>query len=193
VTHRFNCDIRTVHKYINESGNPSRKSRQVKSKLDDFKETIIDKVDSYGSESMAVFKFIEKKGYTGGYQTVNNFVNSHKKSEVKKATIRFDTSPGLQAQVNWKKSLKMISKEGKIFAVNIFLMVLGYSRLKYLKLTTDRTQDTLFGCLFEGFRYYQGIPKEILFDKKSTVVDRDSTTFKNVAINKRFNWNIFYM
>jgi len=63
---------------------------------------------------------------------------------------------------------------------------LGYSRLKYLKVTTDRTQNTLFECLFEGFRYYQGIPKEILFDNMSTVVDRNSTTFKNVTINSKF-------
>lgn len=80
----------------------------------------------------------------------------------------------------------MISKNSEIFEVNIFLMVLGYSRLKYLKLTTDRTQETLFECLFEGFRYYGGISKEISFDNMSTVVDRSNTTFKNIAINKTF-------
>lgn len=188
LARRFNCDRRTVDKYINKSGDLSRKSREVKSKLDAYKEIVIDKVDNYGSNSMAVFKFIQKKGYEGGYQTVNNFVKNHRKSEVKKATIRFDTSPGLQAQVDWKESLKMISKNGEIFEVNIFLMVLGYSRLKYLKLTTDRTQNTLFECLFEAFRYYGGIPREILFDNMSTVVDRSRTTFKNIAINKNFKY-----
>ncbi|WP_202708633.1 IS21 family transposase [Sporosalibacterium faouarense] len=185
LARRFNCNRRTVDKYLKEVDS-SRKSREVKSKLDGFKEVVIDKVDNYGSNSMAVFKFIEKKGYEGGYQTVNNFVKNHKKSEIKKATIRFDTSPGLQAQVDWKESIKMVSKLGEIFEVNIFLMVLGYSRLKYLKLTTNRTQETLFECLFEGFRYFEGIPKEILFDNMSTVVDRKNTTFKNIAINNKF-------
>jgi len=188
LARRFNCDRRTVDKYINETTTVIRKPREIKTKLDDYKEIIIDKVDNFGATSMATFKFIEKKGYTGGYQTVNNFVKSHKKSEVKKATIRFDTSPGLQAQVDWKESLKMISREGEIFEVNIFLMVLGYSRLKYLKLTTDRTQETLFECLFEGFKYYGGVPKEILFDNMSTVVDRSKSTFKNIAINKIFKY-----
>ncbi|WP_202708469.1 IS21 family transposase [Sporosalibacterium faouarense] len=188
LARRFNCDRRTVEKYINSSGDVSRKSREVKSKLDEYKEIVIDKVDNYGSKSMAIFKFIQKKGYEGGYQTVNNFVKSHRKSEIKKATIRFDTSPGLQAQVDWKESIKMISKQGEVFEVNIFLMVLGYSRLKFLKLTTDRTQETLFECLFEGFKYYQGIPKEILFDNMSTVVDRNRTTFKNITINKNFKY-----
>ena len=102
LARRFNCDRRTVDKYINKSGDLSRKSREVKSKLDAYKEIVIDKVDNYGSNSMAVFKFIQKKGYEGGYQTVNNFVKNHRKSEVKKATIRFDTSPGL---------LKLIGKK----------------------------------------------------------------------------------
>ena len=186
LARRFNCDRRTIDKYLNGTVCETRKPRDIKSKIDDFKEVIIDKVDNWGSNSMAVYKFIEKKGYDGGYHTVNNYVKSHKKSEIKKATIRFETSPGLQAQVDWKESITMVSRYGEIFEVNIFLMVLGYSRLKYLKLTTDRTQKTLFKCLFQGFRYFEGIPKELLFDNMSTVVDRNGTTFKNVAINQVF-------
>ncbi|SET78032.1 hypothetical protein SAMN05660297_03622, partial [Natronincola peptidivorans] len=52
LARRFNCDRRTVEKYINNSGDVARKSREVKSKLDDYKEIIMDKVDSYGSKSM---------------------------------------------------------------------------------------------------------------------------------------------
>ena len=188
LARRFNCDPRTVERYINSAGSDVRKPREIKSKIDDFEEIIIDKVDNWGSNSTAVFKFIKKKGYTGGYHTVNNFVKNHKKEEVKKATIRFDTSPGLQAQVDWKESLTMISRQGEIFEINIFLMVLGYSRLKYIKLTTDRTQKTLFKCLVEGFKYIEGVPKEILFDNMSTVVDRSRTTFKNVTINQDFKY-----
>jgi hypothetical protein len=137
---------------------------------------------------MAVFKFIEKKGYDGGYHTVNNFIKNHKKTEINKATIRFDTSPGLQAQVDWKESITMISRQGEMFDINIFLIVLGYSRLKFIKLTTDRVQKTLFECITEAFKYFNGVPKELLFDNMSTVVDRSGTTFKNIAINKDFKY-----
>ena len=137
---------------------------------------------------MSVYKFIQKKGYDGGYHTVNNFIKKHKDQEISRAIIRFDTSPGLQAQVDWKESITMISRQGEIFEINIFLMVLGYSRLKYLKLTVDRSQKTLFECLTDGFKYFQGVPKEILFDNMATVVDRNRTTFKNVAINQQFKY-----
>ena len=87
LARRFNCDRRTIEKYIKDSSNESRKPREIKKKVDDFKEIIIDKVDNYGCSSMAVFKFIQKKGYSGSYHTINNFVNNHKKAEIKKATI----------------------------------------------------------------------------------------------------------
>jgi transposase len=188
LARRFNCDRRTVDKYLNDTNSESRKSREIKTKVDDFKEVIIDKVDNWGSNSMAVFKFIEKKGYDGGYHTVNNFIKTHRKTEVNKATIRFDTSPGLQAQVDWKESITMVSRQGEIFDINIFLIVLGYSRLKFIKLTTDRVQKTLFECLTESFKYFNGVPKELLFDNMSTVVDRTRTTFKNVNINQDFKY-----
>jgi len=39
--------------------------------------------------------------------------------------------------------MKLVSKSCEIFNIQIFLMVLGYSRLKYFELTLDKTQDTL--------------------------------------------------
>lgn len=188
LARRFNCDRRTVDKYLNDPYSESRKPREIKTKIDDFKEVIIDKVDNWGSNSMAVFKFIQKRGYEGGYHTVNNFIKAHRKAEVNKATIRFDTSPGLQAQVDWKESITMISRQGEIFDINIFLIVLGYSRLKFIKLTTDRVQKTLFECITESFKYFNGVPKELLFDNMSTVVDRNKTTFKNININQDFKY-----
>lgn len=186
LARRFNCDRRTIDSYTKNPDVRERKPRKIESKLDDFKGIIIDKVDNFGASSMAVFKFIQKKGYAGGYHTVNNFVKSHKDEQITKATIRFDTLPGVQAQVDWKESIKIINKNKEEFEINIFLMVLGYSRFKFVKLTTDRIQTTLFECLYEGFKCFKGVPSEILFDNMSTVVDRNKTTFKNVAINKEF-------
>ena len=179
------CDPRTVKRYLNGYV-PKRKSKTPKkSKLDVFKETIISKLE-IGCTSMAIFKFIQKDGYTGSYSLVADFVQKHKEEQAKKATIRFETAPGLQAQVDWKENLKMISKHGEIFEVNIFLIVLGYSRMKFLKLTSDKTQRTLFMCMNEAFKYFGGIPKEILFDNMATVVDRANSRIGNVKLNTKF-------
>ena len=179
------CDPRTVKRYL--GGYEPKKKRKIlkKSKLDKFKETIKSKLE-IGCTSMAIFKFIQKEGYTGSYSLVADFVQKHKEEEIKKATIRFETAPGLQSQVDWKENLKMISKHGELFEVNIFLMVLGYSRTKFVKLTSDKTQKTLFGCMNEAFKYFGGVPKEIVFDNMATVVDRANSRIGNVKLNTKF-------
>ena len=189
LARRFNCDPRTVDRYLKiSSGELERKksTRVYTSLIDDYKSIIIDKVDNYGSTAMAVYKFILKKGYKGKYSTVADFVNKHKKIEIKKATVRFETTPGLQAQVDWKEDLTLISKYGEVFKINIFLMVLGYSRMKFLKATSNRDQKTLFYCMIDAFQYFGGIPREILFDNMKTVIDRNKTNFSNVEFNTRF-------
>ena len=97
----MNCNRRTIDKYI--SGAPPRKKREYNSLLDEYKSIIINKVDTYGASAMAIYKFIQKKGYAGKYNTFANFVRAHKNEEQHKATIRFETTPGLQAQVDWKE------------------------------------------------------------------------------------------
>ena len=189
IARRFNCDPRTVDRYLKiQTGEiiPKKSNRVYTSVLDEYKSIIIDKVDTYGATAMAVYKFIQTKGYKGKYSTVAAFVSKHKHIENKRATIRFETTPGLQAQIDWKENLTMRSKNVEIFKVNIFLMVMGYSRMKYLKLTMDRNQKTLFNCMISAFKYFGGIPKEILFDNMKTVIDRSKSTFSKVEFNKVF-------
>ena len=135
---------------------------------------------------MAVFKFIQKRGYKGKYSNVARFVKEHKDKEIKKATIRFETTKGLQAQVDWKEEITLKTKSGETLKMNIFLMVLGYSRYKSICLTQDRTQDTLFRCMMNACAYFEASPHEILFDNMKTVVDRSKSTFTKVEINETF-------
>ena len=190
LARRMGCSRRTIERYIKAKISPEeKKPPTARPKLmDDFKEITEDKVDKYGASAMAVYKFIKKKGYSGKYCTVANYVKTHKAKAQKKATIRFETSPGLQAQADWKESIKMTNRNGEEFVVNIFLIVLGYSRLKFVKLTTDRTQKSLFQCLIGALAFYGGVPHEILFDNMATVVDRNKTTFKQVVFNDTFKY-----
>lgn len=189
LARRYNCDPRTIDRYLKiQSGEivSTTSSRIYHSKLDDYKSVIINKVDTYGCTAMAVYKFIVKKGYTGKYSIVADFVKNHKDTETKKATIRFETNPGLQAQVDWKEDMTLISRRGQPFKINIFLMVMGYSRNKFIIITSNRNQDTLFRCMIEAFKYYGGLPQEILFDNMKTVVDHAKSSFAKTVFNDKF-------
>ena len=154
IARRFNCSINTVNKYldIQENNNITRKYT---SKLDDFKGIIIEKTDDFSANGRSIFNFIRDKGFTGSYGTVSKFIREHKQEEQNKATMRFETTPGFQAQVDWKENFKLINKDGKQFEINIFLMILGYSGYKYIELTLDKTQDTLFECIIHACKSFR--------------------------------------
>ena len=191
LARRYGCDPRTIDRYLRiQSGELIQKksSRMYQSKLDDYKSIIVHKVDTFGCTAMAVYKFIITKGYTGKYSIVADFVKKHKEDETKKATIRFETNPGLQAQVDWKEDMTLINRKGEVFKVNIFLMVLGYSRYKFMMITTDRSQQTLFNCMIKAFEFFGGVPKEILFDNMKTVVDHSKSSFSKTVFNQNFEY-----
>ncbi len=184
IARRWNCDYRTVKRYFEQDIIPIRKITKP-SKLDAFR-TIIEEKANLGCTASSIYHFIKKKGYEGGETILREFVRSIRVEGEQKATIRFETNPGLQAQVDWKEKMKLISKQGEVFEINIFLMLLGYSRTKYLELTIDRSQETLMNSMINGFRYFGGVPKEIIFDNMRTVVDQSRTNYQDAVINETF-------
>lgn len=183
----LDCSRQTIYNREKRLKNPIKKQKKIRtSKLDPYKDIIETKVDKYHCKAMSIYKYIQKQGYTGGYGIVKNYIKQYKNEQIKKATIRFETIPGLQAQVDWKESMRLINNKGEMFEINIFLMILGYSRYKYIELTNDRNQNTLFKCMVNAFGYFSGCPKEILFDNMRTVVDKARTTTTEVVFNKRF-------
>ena len=185
LAQQFDCDYRTVKRYFEKGSTHGilemAKRQTAPSLLKGFEATIQDKIE-LGCTSQAIFYFIHKLGYKGSYDTVNRYVKTFKANKLKKATVRIETSPGLSAQVDWKENLKLVSRNGEIFNVNLFLYVLGYSRMKYIQLTVDRTQSTLFDCLNHAFTLLGGI----WFDNMKTVVDHSKSQFGKAVFNESF-------
>lgn len=184
IARRWDCDYRTVKRYFEQDVVPTRKITKP-SKLDPYRAIIETKVD-LGCTGSSIYHFIKKKGYDGKYSILRDYVRSIKVEGEQKATIRFETNPGLQAQVDWKEGMQLINRRGEIFEINIFLMLLGYSRIKYFELTIDRNQETLMMAMINGFRYFQGVPKEIIFDNMKTVIDRSRTNYQQAVVNETF-------
>ena len=188
LARRMGCSRQTINSKINNLKNTSvKKKRQYTSKLDDFKDIIETKVEKYACSAMSIYLLLKNKyGYSGGYSSVARYVSSFKQTQKVKVTIRFETTPGYQAQVDWKEKLVLVDSSNATYTINIFLMTLGYSRMKFVKLTFDRTQTTLFECLTSAFEFFGGVTDEILFDNMKTVIDHAKSDFSNVVINEKF-------
>lgn len=189
IAKQYNCDWRTVkHYYEARDQNPTvRKSRNLVKVTDGFETLITQKFLVEQAPVIEIYNVLKKNyGYLGSYTTLKRFTKKLKDQEIQKVTMHFETNPGFQCQIDRKESLKLKNKEGKVFEINIFLAVLGYSRFDYIELTLDKTQPTLFKCLTNLFKRIKGVPKQLLFDNMKTVVDRSRTQFGKPVYNQTF-------
>ena len=168
-------------------GKLTNERKKRKSCLDPFIEIIKEKRDRYLCSAKSIFGFIKEKGYEGSYETVKRFISTYKEEQIQKATIRILTTPGLQAQVDWKEEITIIFKNGESTKFNIFLYILPFSKFKYIEFTKDRSQTTLFKCMCNAFTYCDGIPSEIWFDNMKTVVNIHNPNTGEVIFNKDFS------
>ncbi len=174
----YKVDRRTIKRY-NEGY--SRKNTKVirKSKLDKFKEEIKEKLELPGITITGLYQYLNKKEDIGTY---SNFYKYIKKCNLKpqtnnKAHLRYETEFGQQLQFDWKEDIKMISKHGELFEFNIFSSTLGASRLHVFIYSKFKTRIDVQRCLIKTFEYIGGVPKELLTDNMSSIVDTKTHTF----------------
>ena len=71
----------------------------------------------------------------------------------------------------------MVSKHGELFEFNVFSSTLGASRLHVFIYSKFKTRIDVQRCLIKTFEYIGGVPKELLTDNMSSIVDTKTRTF----------------
>ena len=184
----YECDRRTISKNIEiiKNNMPQPKSNRIK-KTDGFENIIKEKVKT-GASAIAICNYLKKHHkYTGSYTIIKDFIRKLNAENQKEAVIRFETNPGFQAQVDWKESMKFKTKSGDTIKFNVFLLILGFSRTKFLYVTESRDLNTIEECLVRAFKYIGGVPHEILFDNMRSIIDKARTQYNEPVFNDEFN------
>jgi transposase len=152
-----------------ETGQVPRPARQSKpSKLEAFKPIIDSRLEIYPElTAIRLFEELKTAGYAGGISQLRAYVARVRPRPTPDPLVRFETDPGHQAQVDFAE---FTFPWGKRYAL---LLVLGYSRLLWLKFYPKQDMQTLFSGLEEAFGFFGGVPREILFDQMASVITRD--------------------
>lgn len=187
LARQYGCCWETIDRRLNpEKYKREKRKRIYTSKLDEFKNLIDEKIENENIPATGIYFLLkEKYQYTGKYGIVRKYVSNKKKNIINNLTIRFETIKGYQSQVDWKEKMKLLDKDGNEYIISIFLIVLGNSRFKYIELTFDQTQKTLFNCLTNAITYFGGTTEEILFDNMKTIVDHTKSEYTKVVINSK--------
>ena len=185
LARQYGCCWETIDRRLNpDKYKKDKKTRVYKSILDEYKGIIDEKIENYNIPATGIYFLLKDKyGFSGKYGIVRIYVSNKKERIIANLTIRFETIKGFQSQVDWKEKMKLHDELGNEYVFSIFLIVLGNSRYKYIELTFDQSQETLFRCLVNSFHYFGGRTEEILFDNMKTIVDRVKSNFSDVVIN----------
>lgn len=143
------------------------------SKLDPFTPYLAQRIADGVVNAQKLFHEIQAQGYPGQKSLVRNFVQPFRQARPAQATVRFETAPGEQAQVDWGH-FGTIEHRGQPHKLYAFLFTLGWSRAIYLEFTVSLTSAVFLRCHVHAFHALGGIPRRILYDNlKSVVLDRD--------------------
>jgi len=164
----------TVQKYLAGNEFPQYRERKKKeTALSGYQQTIDDYLSEDDYQATWIYDRLKKMGYSGSYETVKLYVRGIKEQKRRLAYIRFETELGMQAQFDWG-DFQIEEADGRVTTLHAFILLLGYSRAMYVEFVERCTMEVFMDCHARAFRYFGGIPSEILYDNMKNVVLRKS-------------------
>lgn len=161
----------TARKYITQPAQPhGLKGRKRPSKLDPYKPYLQELMGQGIFNCVVLLERLKEKGYDGSITILKDYVKPFRPAKSTPAVRRYETPPGKQAQMDWG-ICQYTDADGALHHVPAFVMVLGHSRVKYVEFTSRCDLRSMERCMVNAFRYFGGVPKEILTDNMKTVVD----------------------
>jgi transposase len=160
----------TVARIVHEKAPQPFQKVERKSLLEPYKAYLKERYQNYGISSVRLLEEIKAQGYSGSLDVVQRYIKQIKQEQVvsAKATLRFETPPGLQAQADWAHVGE--DAAGKIYA---FVMVLSFSRTLFVTFTRSMQLSALVQCHQAAFEALGGIPESILYDNMAQVKHGD--------------------
>ena len=138
------------------------------SKLDAYTE-YVDRWLSEGLENCVVLhRDLRTLGYDGGYSILKSCVSPRRRRRQPEATVRFETAPGEQVQVDWG-SLAYLDQDGRKHRIWVFVMTLGWSRACYVELVRRADTAAFIQCHVNAFEYLGGVPRRCLYDNAKVI------------------------
>lgn len=159
IARRTGHGRKTVRKYLRSTEVPKYKPRPPRpSKLDPYKDYLKARMADGVFNANRLFAKIRALGYTRGKTILKEFLKPLRPLQKPNATMRFETKPGEQAQVDF--GVFQYEEEGHRRQVYAFVMVMSYSRAMYVEFVERQDVSTLIKCHIHALEYFGGVPGE---------------------------------
>jgi len=150
----FLPSLSDLHKLVEEtlSSTPPPQNR---SSVEPYR-GIVMKLRQEGVEVAAICERLKERGYTGTYSSVYRFVRNLE-PRTPEVTVRVETPPGKEAQVDFGYAGRMIDPEtGDLRKTWVFVMALSWSRHQYVEFAFDQKVGTWLRLHRNAFAFFGG-------------------------------------
>ena len=166
----------TVRRQLRQAAPSVRTKVPRPSQLDPHKPFLEGRMAECSLSAVRLLAEVRAMGYSGSIDVLRRYLHGLRGERRKKSrlTVRFETPPGKQAQVDWAHCGRFATPTGAMLSVYAFVMVLGFSRMLYVEFTTSMRLAVLLACHLNAFRFFGGVPLEVLYDNMKQVrLERD--------------------
>jgi transposase len=158
----------TVRRALSAKTPPGYKARPVKErKIDPYLDYLRDQVAARPWIPAAeLARELEPRGYRGCYETVKVACRKLRQEHQagKRACVRFETGPGVEAQFDWKGPVSGLLASAPQLKVFFFRLVLGYSRFRITRVVSLQTLPAILADLVDVLAILGGVTQRLVFD-----------------------------
>jgi transposase len=185
IARELEVDIKTVRKWCIKAWVVQKRPSRGRV-LDRFEAFLRGRAPEVGFNAVVLYRELSGQGYEGSYAAVAKYVSPWRASwrGGEPASLRFETAPGEQAQVDWGSTWLYLGEER--VRVHVFTMVLGYSRRLFARAYRNEGLESLLEGHAAAFAHFGGRTETILYDNPRTIVLSKEESTGQVVWNAGF-------
>jgi len=140
----------------------------------------------HGNAEVLRQELLKQKGIRVSQRTVERAVQPWREAlrQSAQATVRYETRPGKQLQADFGELWVPIG--GVQTKVHFCLLTLGYSRRQLIRVYRHQQQRHWLQALEEAFRFWGGIPEEVLVDNAKALITLNNPKTGELVVNPTF-------
>lgn len=171
LAREYGVDPKTVRAWRARGAYRGRQRRGYPSALDPYAAWLRARAPEVEYNAAVLHRELAAQGFVGSPVIVRRFVRPLRLAATgPAATVRYETAPGQQAQVDF--GLRRVWIGDAYVPAHVFVFTLGFSRRVYTTAFPHERLDAVLEGHEQAFRHFGGVPEQIVLDNARPVVVR---------------------
>jgi len=186
IARELGCSHHTVKGYLAAGGLKPFKAPQRPKLLDGQEDWLRERFMRHRGNADVVRQDLKsEKGLAVSRRTLQRALQPYRQALRAEAlaTVRFETAPGQQLQIDFGE--RLIEIAGARVKAFVFVATLGYSRRLHVRAFRSEKQEHWFAGLESAFRTFGGVPETVLMDNPRALVVRHDRASRTVEFNDK--------